>query len=139
MRLQSFVGQWRIDRDIEDTSDGRTGRFAGRASFTPTPEGLAYREEGRFRMGDGPEMAATRDYLWRDGGAGAIEVLFGDGRFFHRFLPDEDDPGDEHHCPPDTYHVRYDFRRWPRWQAAWRVTGPRKDYALLSRFRRAVP
>ena len=55
-------------------------------------------------------MTATRDYLWRDAGAGAIEVLFADGRLFHRFLLDEPDPAAEHACPPDTYRVRYDFR-----------------------------
>ena len=60
-------------------------------------------------------MTATRDYLWRDGGAGTIEVRFGDGRFFHRFLADEPEPAAEHDCPPDRYRVRYDFSRWPRW------------------------
>jgi hypothetical protein len=33
--------------------------------------------------------------------------------------------------------VRYDFRDWPRWQAEWRVTGPRKDYGIVTRFRLA--
>ena len=27
--------------------------------------------------------------------------------------------------------------RWPRWRAEWRVTGPRKDYGMVSRFRPA--
>jgi len=139
MRLEAFAGDWEVERDIEDMRDGRTGRFTGRARFAPVPAGLAYHEAGRLRLGDGPEMTATRDYLWRDGGAGAIEVLFGDGRLFHRFLPDAPDPGAEHACPPDSYRVRYDFSRWPRWRAEWRVSGPRKDYAMLSRFHRAAP
>jgi hypothetical protein len=139
MRLRAFAGDWEIERDIEDVRGGRTGRFIGRASFAPAAEGLAYHEEGRLRLGDGPEMTATRDYLWRDGGAGRIEVLFGDGRYFHDFLIDEPEPAAEHACPPDTYRVRYDFRQWPRWRAEWRVTGPRKDYAMVSRFRRAAP
>lgn len=134
MRLEAFAGDWEIDRDIEDVRAGRTGRFSGRARFTPAPDGLRYREEGDLVLGDAPPMAATRDYLWRDAGAGVIEVLFSDGRPFHRFLPDETDPGDTHDCPPDLYRVRYSFARWPRWQAEWRVSGPRKDYAMLSRY-----
>ncbi len=134
MHLAAFAGDWEIDRTIEDVRAGQTGRFTGRARFTPAPEGLRYREEGTLLLGDAAPMTATRDYFWRDGGAGAIEVLFGDGRYFHRFLPDETDPADTHDCPPDTYRVRYSFARWPRWEAEWRVTGPRKDYAMISRF-----
>jgi len=137
MRLEAFAGDWQLERELEDLRDGRHGRFVGRAGFVPAPGGLRYREEGALTFGDGAAMTATRDYLWRDGGAGVIAVFFGDGRFFHRFLPDEPDPGGEHACPPDNYRVRYDFRRWPRWQATWRVSGPRKDYAMVSRFRRA--
>lgn len=139
MRLEAFAGDWQIDREIEDVKGGRHGRFTGRARFTRSPEGLRYREEGRLALDGAPEMAATRDYLWRDAGAGAVEVLFADGRPFHRFLLDEPDPAAEHACPPDTYRVRYDFSRWPRWRAEWRVTGPRKDYGMVSRFRPVAP
>ena len=83
-------------------------------------------------------MQATRRYLWRAGGAGAIDVLFEDGRFFHSFDPDAPTPAAPHDCPPDTYRVRYDFTGWPEWQAEWRVTGPDKDYTMLSRFRPAA-
>lgn len=134
MRLQAFVGTWDIDRAIDDVRAGQSGRFTGRARFTPAPEGLHYREEGTLTLGDAPPLAASRDYLWRDAGAGGIEVLFGDGRYFHRIAPDAATPGDTHDCPPDLYHVRYDFTGWPRWRAEWRVTGPRKDYAMLSRY-----
>lgn len=139
MRLEAFAGHWDVDRTIEDVRAGATGRFTGHARFAPVPEGLRYREEGTLTLGDAAPVTATREYLWRDGGGGVIEVLFGDGRFFHRFLPDETDPGDSHDCPPDLYRVRYDFSRWPRWRAEWRVTGPRKDYAMVSRFSPAVP
>jgi hypothetical protein len=134
MRLEAFAGTWVIDREIEDLRAGRSGRFAGRAEFRPVPEGLAYREEGRLELGGAP-MTASRAYLWRDGGAGTIEVCFDDGRLFHRFCADEPAPAAEHDCPPDHYRVRYDFARWPRWRAEWRVYGPRKDYCTVTRFR----
>jgi Family of unknown function (DUF6314) len=134
VRLADFEGDWLVERQIDDRRAGRSGRFVGRAAFTPAPGGLAYREEGTLTLRGEPGYVATRSYLWRDGGGDMIEVWFADGRFFHRFAGDEASPGAEHMCPPDRYLVQYDFARWPRWQAAWRVNGPRKDYAIVSRF-----
>lgn len=134
MELRAFTGRWRIERDIEDVLAARTGRFEGEASFDPVPDGLAYRETGTLTFAGAAPMAASRSYLWRDGGAGTIDVLFADGRFFHRIDAQEPRPAALHDCAPDTYRVSYDFRPWPRWQAEWRVTGPRKDYAMLSRY-----
>jgi hypothetical protein len=134
MRLEAFAGVWVVDRDIEDVRAGRSGRFTGTARFEPAEDGLAYSEAGTLALTGAPPIAAHRAYLWRDGGAGTIEVFFADGRFFHRFCADEPAPAAEHACPPDRYRVRYDFARWPRWQAEWRVQGPRKDYGILTRF-----
>ena len=134
MRLQAFAGTWEVERNIEDVRAGRTGHFAGRARFTPAAAGLAYNEVGTLTLEGAAPMQASRRYCWRDGGAGTIEVWFEDGRFFHRFCADEPEPAAAHDCPPDHYRVRYDFARWPRWQAEWHVRGPRKDYGILSRF-----
>ena len=135
MRLHSFAGTWALDRTIEDVRAGRTGTLIGEARFAPDATGLAYLEEGTLAFEGGPAMPATRRYLWRDGGSGTIDVLFADGRFCHRVDAEDPAPAASHDCPPDSYRVRYDFRAWPRWQAEWRVTGPRKDYAMVSRFR----
>ncbi len=134
MRVESFAGRWRLKRTIEDVRGGRTGRLTGEARFEPAPGGLAYHEAGTLAFEGGPPMHAERRYLWRNGGAGTIEVLFEDGRFFHRFDGEDLAPGSSHPCDPDAYRVRYDFRAWPRWQAEWRVTGPRKDYAMVSSY-----
>ncbi|CAN5682677.1 hypothetical protein BH23PSE1_BH23PSE1_03090 [soil metagenome] len=91
----------------------------------------------RRATGSQAALTATRDYLFRDGGAGTIEVRFADGRLFHRFDPGEDIPRALHDCPPDRYCVRYDFSRWPRWRAEWRVEGPAKDYRIVSDYRAA--
>ncbi len=137
MRLAAFAGDWIIERRIEDVRVGRAGRLEGVARFAAGAEGLLYAEEGLLTLGNGPGVTAARRYLWRDAGANAIEVLFEDGRFFHRFNADEAVAGAVHDCPPDQYHVRYDFARWPRWQAEWRVRGPRKDYAMVTAYRLA--
>lgn len=137
MRLDAFAGDWRVEREIEDVRAGRTGRFEGTASFRPAAVGLDYLEQGTLRLGDAAPMTATRRYRWLDAGANIIEVRFADGRLFHRFYGDEPMPAAAHDCPPDTYRVCYDFARWPRWKAAWRVSGPRKDYGVVSTYRPA--
>lgn len=133
--LQDFAGVWRIERRIEDLGGGPAGRFEGEAVLTPTAGGLAYEESGLLRLGAGVPMLATRRYLWQAAGPGRIEVAFEDGRPFHGF---ELDDGAEaaHDCAPDLYRVRYRFGDWPRWEAVWRVTGPRKDYRMESRYAR---
>lgn len=137
MRLGAFEGDWIIARAIEDVRAGERGALDGTARFTPAPDGLLYAEEGMLALGGRPAVPAARRYLWRDGGASAIEVRFEDGRFFHRFYADEDAPSAVHDCAPDQYRVRYDFARWPRWTAEWRVRGPRKDYVMVTDYRPA--
>lgn len=137
MRLDAFAGAWRIEREIEDVRAGRTGRFDGTASFRPAANGLDYLEQGTLHLGDAPPMTATRRYRWLDAGANIIEVRFADGRVFHRFYADEPMPAASHDCPPDRYHVRYDFRQWPRWRAEWLVRGPSKSYGIASLYRPA--
>jgi hypothetical protein len=136
MRLADFAGLWTVKREIEDRRAGRPGSFTGLARLTPAEGGLAYVEEGRLSLGSGPAVAASRRYLWREA-ATAIEVHFEDGRLFHRFDPAEGSPSAFHDCPPDAYRVRYDFARWPLWRSEWRVVGPRKDYAMVTAYRRA--
>jgi Family of unknown function (DUF6314) len=137
MRLEAFRGRWTLARAIEDVREGRTGRFEGEAAFTPQPDGLAYLEEGTMTLESTGSFAAHRRYLWAGGEAGIIEVRFADGRFFHRILADEARPVAVHDCGADQYRVRYDFRRWPRWRTEWRVTGPAKDYGMVSDYRPA--
>ena len=130
-KLDDFIGEWRINRVIEDRLAMQKGRFEGQARFTPHGQALDYREEGRLWLGSGSAMTAVRDYIWRDEG-GRIAVDYGDGRPFHTFDPAE--PAARHICTPDDYRVRYDFARWPDWQAEWTVSGPRKDYTMVSRY-----
>jgi hypothetical protein len=136
MDLAAFEGTWTLTRRIEDARAGATGRFAGLARFTSVPGGLSYLEEGELTFGTAPPMVATRRHFWRGMGA-TIEVDFANGRFFHAFPTDAPRPEATHFCDPDDYNVRYDFSAWPDWRAAWRVIGPRKDYTMISDYRRA--
>ena len=128
--LKDFEGRWRIARRITDAL-GKDATFAGTAVFSPAGADLILHEAGRLELSGQGGFQAERRYLWRAQGA-LIEVLFDDGRPFHRFDPAGAVAEAGHWCDPDTYDVRYDFGRWPRWSAEWRVTGPRKDYVMQS-------
>lgn len=130
--LQDFEGLWRLERRIADAL-GPDASFSGTACFTPDGAGLILDEAGRLELAGQGGFQAERRYLWRPDGAW-IAVFFADERAFHRFDPAQGAAHAEHWCDPDTYKVRYDFSAWPRWQAEWRVTGPRKDYVMLSHY-----
>lgn len=130
--LKDFAGRWRIERDIRDLRAGQTGRFRGRGVFEPDGPTLRYSETGEMTLG-GRTMAAGQVHVWRQEGP-RIRVAFGDGRPFHAFDLGVTAPAARHDCPPDLYRVRYDFGAWPEWRTEWRVTGPRKDYTLLTRY-----
>lgn len=133
--IGDFEGHWAIRRDIEDRLVGQTGEFRGSAVLRDGGDGhWLWHETGVMHLGDGTPFTAERRYRWRADGAG-IEVLFDDGRPFHRFDPGGA-PQVAHWCNPDDYRVRYDFGGWPDWRAEWTVSGPRKDYTMISRYSR---
>lgn len=133
--LKDFAGPWRIDRLIRDTRPGRSGRFRGDAVFEPAGPLLRYHETGEVTL-DGAAITAEQTHIWRQDG-NRICVTFSDGRPFHKFEIAVPTPKARHHCPPDLYHVAYDFGGWPEWWTEWRVSGPSKDYTLSTRYRRA--
>lgn len=141
MELADFAGTWRLMRWIEDRRAGLKGQLDGHAHFACDAEGLVQDEGGTLRLGTAPPLHATRRYLWRAGAGGRIEVRFADGRAFHDFVlpgvaPGGTTPRAAHPCGGDLYRVRYDFARWPDWSAEWRVSGPRKDYRMVSHYTR---
>ncbi|MGB0440887.1 MAG: DUF6314 family protein [Paracoccaceae bacterium] len=131
--LWDFEGDWQLERRIDDHLTGGQGRFCGQAVFARDGDGLTYRETGWLVI-NGARFQAERQYLWHPDGA-RIAVMFGDGRPFHHFAPEPLSQAG-HWCDPDQYDVRYDLGDWPQWQAKWRVTGPRKDYTMLSQYAR---
>lgn len=134
--VDGFAGAWRLERRIDDRRAGQAGWMYGTVRLIPDgPDALRYVETGVLRLGDGPPMPADRVNLWRFSEA-RVEVLFEDGRPFHSFVPEDCAPGTDHPCGADFYQVVYDLTLWPRWSTRWTVTGPRKDYAMESRYSR---
>ena len=141
LSIGSFLGEWSVARSIEDRLSGAPATFEGRAWITSDGQGALYEERGVMQLAGGAEMNAERRYLWRSS-AGGIDVLFDDGRYFHRVDLSVDlsaeCPEAEHWCDPDTYGARYDFSDWPKWSCVWQVRGPRKDYTMTSVYSRAA-
>lgn len=132
-QLSEFEGRWSVARVITDARAGLEGRFEGEAIWSPDADGLVQEERGVLHYGSAPPMQATRRYLWRQE-AGALRVLFEDGRAFHTVPTDGSTA--LHDCPPDTYRVQYEFNGSESFITRWRVTGPRKDAILLTQFTR---
>ena len=133
-QIDDFIGQWQLERQIDDARAGRMMHFAGTACLSNTgPDVWHYHESGILSTPGHADMVAEQTYLWRPHSDG-IGVYFSDGRFFHAFDPDSGQPVAEHFCDPDQYDVQYDFRNWPEWRTNWRVSGPRKDYRIVNHF-----
>jgi len=138
--LRAFLGgAWHLERDLEDRRAATRGRLAGRAVFAP--EGavpgaaLRYREAGELAFA-GHRGAFYRVYLYRFPRPGRAEVAFDDGRPFHDLDLTRGAWAAVHRCGDDLYEGRFAATGADAWRAVWRVTGPRKDLVLTSRYRR---
>ncbi|CTQ50249.1 DUF6314 family protein [Jannaschia donghaensis] len=127
-RLSALIGAWRTQRVIRHVI-GPTARFDGISRWSPDGAGLRCVETGTL-VQDGTTFEARRETVWQASPDG-LAVTFADGRPFHVVRG----PTAHHDCPPDTYLLHYDWENWPRWTVRWRVTGPRKDYRALTRYR----
>jgi len=127
--LGDFLGIWDIAREVIPARGPRAG-FSGRAEWCRVPGGASYVETGTLVVEGGAPMTAERRYFWGDD----LSVYFDDGRLFHQ-VPARGGQA-RHFCDPDTYLVNYDFSGWPGFEVRHDVTGPRKDYVMVSRFTR---
>ena len=132
--LAEMAGTYRPLRERDDGRSGQAGRLEGEARFTAADRGLLHAETGWLALPGLAPIRAERRYLWQ-AVPGGVAVAFADGRPFHRF-----DWGAEararHLCGADIYDVVYRFGDWPDWESVWTVTGPAKDYVMVSRYAR---
>ncbi len=131
MRLVDFVGHWAIDRVIDDRRSASQAKFTGECRYLRDGSSLRLEETGSLRLADGSKFAASRRFIWKEAD-GKIHVHFDDGRPFHVIDLHTPVPTDTHLCGRDTYRVAYDFIQWPNWQAVWHVSGPQKDYRMVT-------
>jgi len=138
-RLEDFTGHWSLGRIVVHADGGRS-KVVGSAVFRTDPEGLRYLEAGHMRhvpaQGRQVILSVRQRYLWSPAESG-IAVRFDDGRPFHDLPVGQPICTAEHPCAPDLYRLSYDFSGWPEWRVVCRVTGPRKDYTMRTRYRPA--
>jgi hypothetical protein len=131
--LDDFMGHsWGITRQILDHHQDTSVQFKGQCRIA----GGWYHETGHLILAHSPALTSSRRYRWHPGAGGGIDIFFEDDRFFHHIDLAQSSPTAHHLCPPDEYHVTYDFARWPDWTADWQVTGPRKSYDMRSCYRK---
>lgn len=140
-----FPGVWQIDRRVHDARARTDGTYVGTATFLVEGEGLSWTERGELRLGDYvgltsrvmqvvPVPPARSDSAPR--GAAPWEVRFDDGRPFHPLdLRGGSCPVD-HPCGEDHYAGWVRVESEDLLVVSWRVTGPRKDHTILSRYTR---
>jgi hypothetical protein len=135
--LRIFLGgTWRIARRIRDDRLAVLGRLTGRATFAPAPGGLVYDEDGALSFGahQGP---ATRRYHLAIDQPSIGEMRHADGSLFHMLDLTSGAASVLHRCGDDNYRGRYRVIGGDCFFVNWRVSGPRKDYASTTRYRRA--
>lgn len=124
----ALIGRWQVRRVVRDFIGSAGCVFAGEALLT----GSGFSEEGEMRIGD-RAMPASRAYrLERQDGS--VLVFRGDEVFIR--LDDRPSQVVYHQCGDDSYVGRFIFRARDEWAEVWRVKGPRKNYASVSRFYR---
>jgi hypothetical protein len=150
----NLPGRWALNRDIEDRL-GDDVAASGVAEFTELPDGrIRWHESGTMHH-TSLDLPFTRVmYMRRASGAtmsDGWEVTFEDGRPFHPWPASsgaeraDGAEGDHqasgmdvvHVCTPDLY--RGTFVTAPsedEWTLRWQVTGPRKDYVMITRYTR---
>ncbi|QPF92636.1 DUF6314 family protein [Bradyrhizobium commune] len=136
--MTRFVGSWSFDRVIEGQATMR-----GIAVFTPLDtERLVYREQGDLTLANGTALQAEREYIFasRDGG---FEVFFKENppRLFHVIslsasLRGEPSGSAGHLCNRDYYQSTYSFLADGRFVIRHVVSGPRKDYTMVTTYTR---
>ncbi len=129
--LWALAGHWSLARRIRH-ADGREDSLEGKAVFARSGCRLVQEESGLLHVG-GRTLESGRRLIWRQDGS-LLAVHFADMRPFHEIALGTAGPEAVHECPPDRYHVAYDFARWPSWASVWTVTGPRKDYVMDSAY-----
>ena len=136
--MTRLAGSWSFHRVIE-----AQGRMQGIATFTPLDaESLVYREQGRLQLLDGTELEAERQYIFRKRERG-FDVFFKEDplRLFHAIELAASDGGAlsgsaSHLCNLDHYQSTYTFHPDGGFVVHHVVSGPRKDYATTTAYRR---
>ncbi|WP_247986566.1 DUF6314 family protein [Bradyrhizobium sp. 186] len=135
---KKLIGSWSFNRVIEGQAT-----MQGIAILTPLEEGrLAYREQGNLKLLNGTELQAERDYIFTNSDSG-FEVFFKEDppRLFHEISLSAPSGGElsgsaRHLCNLDNYQSTYIFLPNGRFVVRHVVSGPRKNYTMITTYTR---
>ena len=137
--LPSLMGSWILSRSIDNgCSMIGTAAISRRGGSR-----YDYREAGCLTLADGQTLEAERRYIFAVEDDG-FTVLFAESaaRLFHRIVLERIGPNvigrGIHTCGDDRYDSRYEFRANGSFIIAHTVSGPRKSYAMETRYVRAL-
>ncbi len=130
-----LAGTWHVARMVADRRAQAEHRMIGAACYTPTADGLQYRETVRWTV-NGQTFDAQREYTLVPTGPWRAELYFADGRFFHVLDLSAGAAEVAHACPPDHYAGWYVLDGPDTHRTGWTVTGPRKALSLVSTYTR---
>lgn len=131
--LAFMLGEWALERTLDDQRTGALGSFTGVATLTSADAGAhgAYAESGELRWGDHAGPAFRRLTFERlDGGAALLR--FSDGRPYVELDLRSGTWQAVHDCGADRYEIETVVRAADVVQERWRVRGPAKDYTALT-------
>jgi hypothetical protein len=137
--FQHLAGSWQLARRIHPE-----GELTGTAVFTPRDDGgLDYFERGELHLPTG-SFHAERRYIFRPDADGfSVEFADGTPRPFHTVRLERGEDGclggeAPHLCGRDLYMTAYRFLPDGTFAITNRVSGPNKDYAVVSTYSRAT-
>ena len=148
--LDFLLGAWSLERELTDHRTGAHGWFTGSAevklfdrararasaALELTSVSAVYRESGTLRFA-GHEGPAERELRFLPA-AGAVQMLFSDGRPFANLDLRDGSCHARHDCRADRYELRFDLAGPDRLNESWRVLGPSKDYEALTSWSRCA-
>ncbi|WP_420416853.1 DUF6314 family protein [Pacificispira sp.] len=124
-------GRWRLSRLVFDFSEGTFLRGTGEMQAVADGARLWRLQETLIFNG----FEAQRDSLWQIVGQ-SLHLRYADGAPLVVLDLTQGTAEDAHLCAPDRYLARFKTLGSDRFKLSWRVTGPRKNYAMVTDYRR---
>jgi hypothetical protein len=136
--LSILMGEWQLERVIEDHLKATCGRFEGTATVASADANdvATYDECGRVSFGahEGPSHRAL---IFTRRPEGGVAVTFADGKPFFELDLRAGHCEALHPCRADTYELAFELRSRDHLTERWRVRGPEKDYDAVTTWRRS--
>jgi Family of unknown function (DUF6314) len=133
-----LLGSWNMSRRMRDFRLGISGWFEGHANVCVQSGDLILQETGRLRFGAHEADAGQRYVLTLDQ-PHVARVKRADGSLFHELDLSSGSANILHRCGDDIYRGRYRVLHGDCFFVVWQVTGPRKDYRMVTRLMRVAP